>query len=168
MIILGVSILGNLNKDATSVNSLGLSFWQIVIAAGIVSLILGVMNIIASYLFRSKKDGLTARMVRADGATAAQARSTYATSKDLPTHTPSVRTVVSDRSFRRSVSAPVPPYRSPSVRTASSVYSSHYGGALNISQPINDNPGQFAKFKGSEDVTRPDTAAHPAFQGGRF
>ena len=47
MIVLGVSILGNLNKEATSEESLGLSFWQIVIASGILTSILGFVNIAA-------------------------------------------------------------------------------------------------------------------------
>ena len=47
MIVVGVSILGNLNKEATSQQSLGLSGWQIVISSGIVILILGVGNIVA-------------------------------------------------------------------------------------------------------------------------
>lgn len=45
MIVVGVSILGNLNKDATSQQSLGLSFWQIVICSGILTTIMGVGNI---------------------------------------------------------------------------------------------------------------------------
>lgn len=47
MIILGVSILGNLNKAATSEQVLGHSFWQIVISSGIVITILGVVNLVA-------------------------------------------------------------------------------------------------------------------------
>ena len=47
MIILGVSILGNLNKGATSEDSLGLGFWRIVISSGIVVIILGFLNIIS-------------------------------------------------------------------------------------------------------------------------
>jgi len=47
MIILGVSILGNLNKGATSEDSLGLAFWRIVISSGIVVIILGFLNIIS-------------------------------------------------------------------------------------------------------------------------
>ena len=46
MIIVGVSILGNLNKDATSQQSLGLSFWQIVICSGILTTIMGVANVV--------------------------------------------------------------------------------------------------------------------------
>ncbi len=47
MIIVGVSILGNLNKQATSQDSLGTSFWRIVIASGVVTCIFGVVNIFA-------------------------------------------------------------------------------------------------------------------------
>jgi uncharacterized membrane protein HdeD (DUF308 family) len=47
MIVVGVSILGNLNKEATSQESLGMSFWQIVISSGILVVILGVINLFA-------------------------------------------------------------------------------------------------------------------------
>ncbi|KAL9099628.1 MAG: hypothetical protein Q9163_004903 [Psora crenata] len=47
MIILGVSILGNLNKEATSQKSLGTSMWQCVISSGIVTCIMGIVNIFA-------------------------------------------------------------------------------------------------------------------------
>jgi hypothetical protein len=44
MILIGVSILGNLNKAATSEKSLGLTFWRIVISSGIIVTILGFVN----------------------------------------------------------------------------------------------------------------------------
>lgn len=47
MIFLGISILGNLNKEATSQKSLGLPFWRVVIASGIVILVMGPINILA-------------------------------------------------------------------------------------------------------------------------
>lgn len=47
MIFLGNSILGNLNKQATSQESLGLPFWRLVIASGIVVLVMGPVNILA-------------------------------------------------------------------------------------------------------------------------
>lgn len=46
MIVVGVSILGNLNKEATSQESLGLPFWRIVISSGIIAVVLGVVNIV--------------------------------------------------------------------------------------------------------------------------
>lgn len=46
MVVLGVSTLGNLNKEATSQESLGLAFWRIVISSGIVIIIIGVINVV--------------------------------------------------------------------------------------------------------------------------
>ncbi|KAF2142415.1 uncharacterized protein K452DRAFT_297707 [Aplosporella prunicola CBS 121167] len=70
MIVLGINILGNLNKEATSAESLGLPMWRIVIASGIVILVLGFVNMVISYVFRDPNLGLTARMVRHKGAVA--------------------------------------------------------------------------------------------------
>lgn len=47
MIVLGINMLGNLNKEATSQESLGLEFWRVVIASGILIFILGWLNLIA-------------------------------------------------------------------------------------------------------------------------
>jgi hypothetical protein len=47
MLLLGNNVLGNLNKQATSQKSLGLAFWRIVIAAGIVVIIMGTINLFA-------------------------------------------------------------------------------------------------------------------------
>lgn len=70
MQVLGINMLGNLNKPATSQKSLGLAFWRIVIGSGIVIFILGFVNFIASYVFRDRNAGVTARQVRSHGATA--------------------------------------------------------------------------------------------------
>ena len=69
MFTLGINMLGNLNKEATSQESLGIEFWRIVIASGILSLIMGLFNLIATFIFRDKRRGVTARMMRAHGAT---------------------------------------------------------------------------------------------------
>lgn len=70
MVVLGINMLGNLNKPATSQKSLGLAFWRIVIASGIIVFFMGWVNLIASYVFRDRKRGITARQVRAHGAVA--------------------------------------------------------------------------------------------------
>jgi hypothetical protein len=46
MIIIGLNILGNMNKEATSQESLGLPFWRLVVASGILSLVIGFFNVI--------------------------------------------------------------------------------------------------------------------------
>ena len=47
MFVLGLNILGNLNKVATSVDNLGLPLWRVVIAGGILASIMGGLNILA-------------------------------------------------------------------------------------------------------------------------
>ncbi len=47
MVVLGVNILGNMNKQAMSVKTLGLPFWRIVLSSAIIVLVLGFFNIIS-------------------------------------------------------------------------------------------------------------------------
>ncbi|KAI4129201.1 MAG: hypothetical protein LQ338_002360 [Usnochroma carphineum] len=157
MTILGVSVLGNLNKEATSQASLGTSYWRIVIASGVIVVVLGVANIFASYVFRQQKLGVTARQVRAYGAVAAQ-------KLPLPVSTPGsgFRVDTKHRPFGLGRSDTVPPSAS--------------GGGMrmndprrNISAPMNNvQPDQFVRFEGGEEVGKPDLAHHPAMMGERF
>ena len=87
MIVIGIQVMGNLNKSAGSQEELGMPFWRIVIGSGILIFILGWINLLAvsrfntllfrhvltqlqSFIFRDRKQGITARMVRAHGAVA--------------------------------------------------------------------------------------------------
>ncbi|KAI4137790.1 MAG: hypothetical protein L6R39_007096 [Caloplaca ligustica] len=156
MTILGVSVLGNLNKEATSQTSLGTAYWRIVIASGIIVVIMGVVNIFASYIFRQKKLGVTARQVRAYGAVAAQ-------KLPLPVSTPGSSIYRVDTKHR-----PFGLARSDTVPTSA-------GGMRmndprrNISAPMNNvQPDQFVRFEGGEHVGKPDLAHHPAMMGERF
>ena len=47
MFVLGITTLGCLNQPAHSRDNLGLGFWRVVIAAGILNMILGFFNLIA-------------------------------------------------------------------------------------------------------------------------
>ncbi|KAI4751944.1 hypothetical protein E4T44_14845 [Aureobasidium sp. EXF-8845] len=71
MIILGVHVLACLNKTSNNKEHLGMAFWRVVIMAGILNLILGIFNLVANFVFRDSSQGITARMVRARGAEAA-------------------------------------------------------------------------------------------------
>ena len=154
MIVVGVSILGNLNKQATSQQSLGLSFWQIVISSGIVVTILGFVNIIASFVFRNPSLGVTARMIRAYGAVAPQKVDDVLSRSNTSRRR---------RSFHLGRSDTLPSYySSPKTETRQK-------SPMNISRPVNTDTDQFAKFSGTpEVVTKPDPAQHPAFVGGRI
>ncbi|SLM40895.1 hypothetical protein LPUS_11751 [Lasallia pustulata] len=155
MIVVGVGILGNLNKAATSEQSLGLAFWRIVISSGIVVLVLGVVNIFANYIFRDTSQGVTARMVRAHGAVAPQKVDVYRSG------TSSTRR----KSFHLGRSDTLPSYHPPETRQQQQPPARI---PMTISAPVSSNPDQFAKFKGSAEVGRPDLAHHPALSGGRF
>ncbi|KAF2671264.1 hypothetical protein BT63DRAFT_211671 [Microthyrium microscopicum] len=90
MIVLGNNMLGNLNKEATSQKSLGLPFWRLVIGSGIVVFIFGFVNIIANYVFRDAKLGVTARQVRAKGAVAISDREVVLDIESEKHHSPSI------------------------------------------------------------------------------
>lgn len=47
MLVLGVDILGDLNKPSTSQEALGLAIWRVVIGSGILMVILGFLNLFA-------------------------------------------------------------------------------------------------------------------------
>jgi len=68
MSVLGLNLLGNMNKHATSQESLGLPFWRLLVASGILAFVIGIFNIIASFVFRDKARNVTARRVRSHGA----------------------------------------------------------------------------------------------------
>ena len=155
MLIVGVSTLGNLNKTATSEKSLGSQYWSLVIAAGILICIMGIVNIFASYMFRQKSLDITARQVRAHGSTAPQKVDPYLTPSMSTRSTPKAR-----KSFglgRRTMSETLPSYHTPAA-------------SRNISNPL--PTGNSDKFEVQPPVVngvqRPDLAAHPAYQGGVF
>lgn len=47
MLLIGNSVLANLNKENASVDNLGLPFWRLVISSGIVVIVMGAVNIAA-------------------------------------------------------------------------------------------------------------------------
>ncbi|ERF76150.1 hypothetical protein EPUS_01484 [Endocarpon pusillum Z07020] len=160
MILLGNAILGNLNKEATSQESLGLAFWRIVIASGIVVIVMGFVNILSSYVFRDTKIGLNARQVRSHGAVAEQ------------------KVVSGDstrKSFRKSFHLGrkdnLPSYYSNSVYSRSNSTRSEKAGSplrgLQISNPTYNNSEQFSKYSGSPEVATPNLAHHPAMYSNR-
>ncbi|KAI9789687.1 MAG: hypothetical protein M1816_005862 [Peltula sp. TS41687] len=156
MVVLGVSILGNLNKEATSQESLGTAFWRIVISSGVLVSLLGFLNIIASFIFRDSALDITARQVRAKGAVAAQG------SPSTSSHRTYVNEYMSERN-----SSVRSDHRPPLLPTQSSIGSAGRNDRrtrnprlpLSISRPINFNE-QFADY-----VQKPNDAHvhHPAY-----
>ncbi|KAH6439976.1 hypothetical protein HBI59_138620 [Parastagonospora nodorum] len=68
MMAIGLNLLGNMNKQATSQEALGMPFWRLLVASGILCIVIGFFNLVASFVFRDKARHITARAVRARGA----------------------------------------------------------------------------------------------------
>src|SRR5690606_4934642 len=62
MIVMGCHVLGNLNKSATSPETVGASIHRLILATGILALTFGVFNIASSFLFGDRRNGISARM----------------------------------------------------------------------------------------------------------
>jgi hypothetical protein len=69
---LGINIFGELSHREASQKKLTMPFWQLTLAAGILSIIMAFFNMVFSYVFRDAPNGITARQVRAHGAAASQ------------------------------------------------------------------------------------------------
>lgn len=77
MLLIGCNILGKLNQPHNGSDEMGLPFWQLVLAAGILSLTFGLLNIICSLIFRDGAQGISARNVRSHGSLAKSPKETY-------------------------------------------------------------------------------------------
>lgn len=47
MMTIGLNMLGNMNKEATSQESLSMPFWRLLVASGILCIVIGFFNIVA-------------------------------------------------------------------------------------------------------------------------
>lgn len=65
LLFLGFDVLSFLAKAETNAETLGNDFYRMVQAAGFMSLVMSVINFIATFAFQSRKHGMSARMVRA-------------------------------------------------------------------------------------------------------
>ncbi|RMZ84708.1 hypothetical protein DV737_g904, partial [Chaetothyriales sp. CBS 132003] len=178
MIALGNSVLGQLNKEATSQKSLGLPFWRIVIAAGVIVLVMGFVNILASYIFRDTKTHLTARQVRSHGAVASHKadveadprtpnpnrrtryRSFFLGQKrtSLPSYYSHSRSNPGEKGYN--ISSPIQNHSPRSPGAASSKYSQ---GSPSPRREYREGYGGL----GSPSIVRPDLAHHPAMTTGQ-
>lgn len=90
MLVLGISILGNLNNKVMTAKEIGTVYWQIIASAGFVAIVVAALNVIAvsprrpgllyldvryiltprsqSFVFTYPKSGTSARIVRSEGA----------------------------------------------------------------------------------------------------
>ncbi|KAF9887599.1 hypothetical protein FE257_009812 [Aspergillus nanangensis] len=154
MMILGVSVLGNLNTPATSQESLGLAFWRIVVSAGILTMVMSVINLITSFVFADRDLGVTARHVRVYGAVAPQ---------KVVSRAGSHRSL--HLSFKREETLPTYTPKSPARRQSSMRSMTRF--PLKISGPVNMNDAASSKYsRDSSSVAMPNPAHHPAMTSG--
>ncbi|KAF2745661.1 hypothetical protein M011DRAFT_469328 [Sporormia fimetaria CBS 119925] len=97
MMVIGLNLLGNMNKEATSQESLGLPFWRLLVASGILAIVIGFFNVVASYIFRDKSRDITARQVRSHGACAESL-----SERDIEAHSYTPKEFGSAKSFHSS------------------------------------------------------------------
>lgn len=157
MMVLGFNILGNLNKSATSVQNLGLPLWRIVIASGILSVLMGLINIIATYVFCNSKEGITGRQVRSHGAVP---KDGAGVGKPFS---------LSSGSTRRAEKTELPIYNTSAEDRRKSRFGLKFPIRMSgISRPVPNDPEQFQKWDSrsspvAPEVQRPPTALHPAY-----
>jgi hypothetical protein len=176
MIIMGVSVLGNLNNDDYSEDNMGMPFWRIVASAGIMAMTMGIVNFIAvrfslyspereqntnfyqSFIFADSENSLTARHVRSYGAVADKVLDSKSSQRSFKLGT----------SFNNQADG-LPTYRQVSItRSAESLSNSRF--PVNISSPVREKTTTTptAPYGDAPEVTMPDLAHHPAMQGGNF
>ena len=154
MVVLGFNILGNLNKNATRVNTLGLPLWRIVIASGILSSLMGLFNIIATFVFCNSVQGITGRQVRSHGAS-------------IPKDSITKSFSLNSGPRRRPSTPKLPVYAPPTDERRKSRFGLKFPIRMSgISRPVPNDPEQFQKWESrsspvAPDVQRPPTALHP-------
>ncbi|PKS06953.1 hypothetical protein jhhlp_005549 [Lomentospora prolificans] len=161
MIVMGCHVLGNLNKSATSPQTVGAPIHRLILATGILALTFGVANIASSFLFCDRKNNINARMIRNDGNLAASTAKGHHDEDVISHRSNSVRhndveEEKSNRWTRRFTFAG--------------------GRRLKISRPIPQQPDMEAQYPVEDwrnsrsspilpEIKRPDTALHPMNTG---
>lgn len=185
MMILGVAVLGNLNTEAMSQESLGLAFWRIIISAGILAMVVSLVNILAvsqihkppsstkaytnhhqTFIFTDRTQGLSARHVRQYGAVAPQKVVSRASSS---------RSFQPSLNMKREDSLPIYTPQSATkrftkrltgrfpIKISNPMNHTSNGNSLHA-PPVNDAASS-RYSRDSAGVTIPDPAHHPMYAG---
>ncbi|KAK5989339.1 hypothetical protein PT974_10854 [Cladobotryum mycophilum] len=154
MLIIGCNVLGALNRSEEDSKKLNGPFSSLVLAAGILSFVFGVLNILCSFVWCDRKEGITSRDIRANGSLA-QAQREYVPDYES-SHTSSLRNEKTRSKFKsmfwKKEEAP------------------QSAGRPEISRPYYNHPTHdVERDAGLDDraspiiptIKRPDTALHP-------
>ncbi|ETN41722.1 uncharacterized protein HMPREF1541_03658 [Cyphellophora europaea CBS 101466] len=152
-LFLGVNIFGELSHREASQKRLTMPFWQLCLAAGILMIVMSVINIIASYIFRDGKNNITARQVRAHGAAASK----HAVDV-VSVQSPSPNRATRYRSFFLR--------NKQEKRTSLPSYESTPHRGMNISSPISPASSKYSGY--TRGPVSPEAAKHPAERHGNM
>lgn len=167
MLLLGCDIFGNLNKPANEKDKLGSHFFGLVLAAGILAVTFGVLNVICGFVWRNGKEGITSRDIRSKGPLAQGRR------QSLPDYSSSAGSSFRNEKLQHKVANKL-------WEKATGAGKKEKSGRPNISGPVDVERGVYnnhgANYDYSHesnidrrspivpDLRRPDSALHPANQ----
>jgi len=166
MFVMGCHTIGALSHEPFTPATIGMPIWQVIIAAGILAMFAGVLNIVSSLVFKNKEAGVTAREVRNYGATTADSiawASEHNSQRSHSIHNEKVRPVQPQSQPSRlnrltgvftkkkfEISGPIGPVQ-------------HDGaGAHGDTFPVNERGSPIVP-----GLDRPPTALHPLYHAGR-
>jgi hypothetical protein len=160
MLFLGINMFGELSHKEASSKKLGMPFWRLTLAAGILMVIMSTINTVASYIFRNTKVGVTARQVRAHGAAASKHSDIESVAMDSPKPNRATRY----RSFflRNNNSS------NKEKRTSLPSYESTPRRGMNISSPISPATTASKYSHYPQGPISPEAAKHPAERHGNM
>ena len=171
MLLMGCHTLGALSHEPYTKKDLGGTVWRVVAASGCLGIAFGILNVLASLLYSDRSERMTAREVRAKGATAHGHGSGGGSGSGYDTDGYSSRSdSVRQEKFR---SRRMSRFRLAISRPLQSEQDVERGGANhgNSHGECPDNGGGAAAIDDRSSplvpqLKRPPTALHPAMNGG--
>lgn len=167
LLMIGCNILGKLNNSKTQPGDIGLPWWRLVLASGILNLVFGFLNIVATFALHDWLGGQNVRVIRTIGA--AKVDSTKEGS--LPYSRPG--SPYSFEKNNKSVGGKILGFALDRVRRKAG--SSKEAPRPHISHPVSahkypeaDAPSDYDDPEAQTSpiqpgITKPDNAFHPAF-----
>ncbi|KAM5348656.1 hypothetical protein ACJ41O_008480 [Fusarium nematophilum] len=170
MMLIGCNILGKLNHPSNDSDKIGLPFWRLALAAGILVLTFGVFNIVSSLIFHDGANSINARIVREDG-TLAKAREDDELSKSYSIRSGSSPTEKPRATFmsffwkKDANKSPSRPNISPPMPRDYDV-ERHAPAHFDQRSPGSPDEDEYDRRSPiMPEVRRPDTALHPMHTG---
>ncbi|KAI5457353.1 hypothetical protein BGZ63DRAFT_408107 [Mariannaea sp. PMI_226] len=174
MCIIGCNILGKLNQPSNTSKELGMPFWRLVLAAGVLAITFGICNIVCSFIFRDSANGISARAVRSEGSLATAHPTAPSLKEHYSVRSNSFKEEKGKSSFmsffwgknkkNKNISSPRPEISAPMPSHVHHQYDVERDPAYSPSFQQTTDGEQWDHDRRSPiapDIRRPDTALHP-------